>query len=518
MPAAFSCLPDMRTLLDAARTHRHIIVCLPDREAPRIRLSDHPCAAESQAAAALRQALSCLQFAGANMLDAVLPGSTLWLMPPEAARRLHEYFDQAPAWLSAALPQTENPPQKPWFKPPQAPKPQHVAVIGAGISGAATAYELAGHGVRVSVLEAHRPAHAASGNRQGLLYAKVSPHPTEQTELLLCGYGHTRRLLERLLPGQTGWGACGVLHLNHNDAETERNIRLGAQAHHAGLYRSIPAEEASRTAGLALEHGALYWPQGVWINPPSLVDALLAHPGITLHSGSPLLGAHYAGGRWRLTTPHAVFEADCIVYCTGASAAGHPALNGLALRLVRGQTSLVPATDLSEQLCTALSGASYIVPAWQGIHCYGATFVQHDSGTDWRENDEAANRSALAALHPELAASLLSDRHSLKGHAALRCDSNDHLPAVGALSDPAALRTTYAKLASDRKFPADAPCPYLPAAYVNTAHGSRGLASAPLCAAALAAEILGLPRPLSRRLQEALHPNRFTVRALGRGR
>ncbi|MBJ1794542.1 hypothetical protein H8A08_09895, partial [Neisseria meningitidis] len=32
-------------------------------------------------------------------------------------------------------------------------------------------------------------------------------------------------------------------------------------------------------------------------------------------------------------------------------------------------------------------------------------------------------------------------------------------------------------------------------AYVNTAHGTRGLATAPICAAAVAAEILGLPHP-----------------------
>ena len=64
-------------------------------------------------------------------------------------------------------------------------QPEHVIVVGAGIAGAATASELAVRGVRVTVLDAAKaPASAASGNRQGLLYAKISPHPTPQTELL----------------------------------------------------------------------------------------------------------------------------------------------------------------------------------------------------------------------------------------------------------------------------------------------------------------------------------------------
>jgi hypothetical protein len=104
-----------------------------------------------------------------------------------------------------------------------------------------------------------------------------------------------------------------------------------------------------------------------------------------------------------------------------------------------------------------------------------------------------------------------------QGHAALRCDSLDHLPVVGALGDIAAMQSAYAKLALDKNYRLDnIPCPYLPNAYINTAHGTRGLATAPICAAAIAAEILGLPHPLSQRLRTALHPNRAIIRAIVR--
>ena len=73
------------------------------------------------------------------------------------------------------------------------------------------------------------------------------------------------------------------------------------------------------------------------------------------------------------------------------------------------------------------------------------------------------------------------------------------------------MRTVYAKYASDKNYRIATPCPYLPNAYANTAHGSRGLATAPLCAAEIAAQIFGTPRPLSERLRQALNPNRLVI-------
>lgn len=517
MIAAFNHFPPLQTLLDTAKQYGLIAICLPNKTIPALSLSENATQAEKTLRHRLQNAFGCLQFAGANVLRDILPDTELWLMPPEAAHRLHEYFPQAPIWQTTALPQTEAVAQKPWFIPPCRPKPQRAAIIGAGIAGAATARALAERGVQVCVLESARPAEAASGNRQGLLYTRISPHDTEQTELLLCGYGHTRRLLERLLPKQTSWGGAGVLHLNHEPAEQQRNTLLSRQTHHNHLYHSVSAAEASAAAGIDLNEEGLFWPQGVWLHPPALVAALFKHPNITLHNFSPLQTAQHTGSHWQLTTPNDIIEADCIIYCTGADSAALPPLNILPFRLVRGQTSLAPATSLSENLRIALSGDSYLAPAWQGIHCYGATFIQHDSASDWRETEEQANRQALGRLHPELARSLLSDRHNLRGHAALRCDTSDHLPVVGALGDAAAMQPLYARLALDRKYPLTAACPYLPGVYINTAHGSRGLSSAPICADSLAAEILGLPNPLSRRIRQALHPNRFIIRAIARG-
>ena len=507
----------------------HLVACLSENRMPDFPLSDAPTELEGRLKTRLDQAVKCLQFNGVNFLENLLPDVHIWLVPPHCADSLHEHFDRI-EWQTEAVPQAAPKSVKPWFRRPQATTPpEHALVIGAGIAGAATARKLAEHGVRVTVLEAGKAAQGGSGNRQGLLYAKISPHDTEQTELLLAGYGYTRRLLQDLLPDSDAWGGDGVLHLNFDEAERKRNQALGLQQHHVHLYRSVSADEAAQIAGIDVFSDCLYWPQGVWLNPPAVVRALLNHPLIALHEDTPLSSAEYDGANWTAHTPCGSFSATHIIYCMGAHSpnATDANVSALPFRQIRGQTGVTAASGFSKRLRCALSGESYISPSWQGQHCYGATFVLNSNDDAWHLHEETANHAALQQLNPPLAQSLFEQNSPCsfsddpfakpQGHAALRCDSPDHLPVVGALGDIAAMQTAYAKLALDKNYRLDnVPCPYLPNAYINTAHGTRGLATAPVCAAAITADILGLPQPLSQRLRTALHPNRAVIRAIVR--
>lgn len=158
------------------RQHRapHLLVCLPENRLPDWSDDD-----------VFQAALSCVQFAGVNVLENVLPNQTLWLLPEPHCRHLHDFFGEREIiWQTPTLP-PQNPilPEKLWFRQPEIAKPSRVIVVGAGIAGAATAYELAKRGVSVQVLDAApRVANAASGNRQGLLYAKnIAPrHATNR--------------------------------------------------------------------------------------------------------------------------------------------------------------------------------------------------------------------------------------------------------------------------------------------------------------------------------------------------
>lgn len=485
----------------------HLMICLPNKQLPD--WSDNPI---------FQAALVCVQFSGANILENVLPNQTLWLLPEHAAQKLHDYFgDQPIHWQTEPIPQDTLSPTKMWFRQPEnVVAPDNVnygaIVIGAGIAGAATAYELAKHGVRVAVLDAaDAPACAASGNRQGLLYAKISPHDTPQTELLLSGYGYSRRLLENVLPNQETWGATGVLHVNHNAAETQRNAILATQTWHNHLYRGVSAAQATELAGVLIEQDGLFWQQGAWLNPPSLVSALLAHEGIDFYGNNEVIAAEFDGTFWQIQTNRGVFSGSHVVFCTGANNKKTPIIQQFPFQLIRGQTSL--AKNISGSLKMALSGGSYVSPAWQGVSCFGATFAPNDDSDEWREADERQNQHELAQLNRDIYQSF-EFSGSLKGHAAVRCDAHDHLPVVGALGKPDEMREVYAKLALDKNYRLNAPCPFYPNAWTNTAHGSRGLVTAPICAAQIAAWICGTPNVLSARLQQALHPNRLIIRQI----
>ena len=346
---AWNTTPSLATLCRAIEQHTaplYLIVCLPENHIPDFSLSNRPSELEGRLNSRLVQAMKCLQFNSVNVLENLLPDVHLWLVPPHRADRLHEHFHHI-EWQTEAIPQSTPTPLKPWFRRPEhQATPEHVLIIGAGIAGAATARKLAEHGVRVTVLEAGKAAQAGSGNRQGLLYAKISPHDTEQTELLLTGYGYTRRLLEDLLPDSDVWGGNGVLHLNFDDSERKRNQALGLQHQHKHLYRSVSAEEAAHIAGIDVFSDGLYWPQGVWLNPPAVVHALLNHPLIELHEHSPLTAVSHDGAQWIAHTPNAHFNASHIVYCMGAHSptAADTNVSALPFRQIRGQTGVVSAS------------------------------------------------------------------------------------------------------------------------------------------------------------------------------
>lgn len=463
----------------------------------------------------------CVQFDTANFIRDFAAQTDLLLLPFHLMPQLRDYVASNIYWQTSPIDLAEPTPSKIWQKLPEhtfSGSP-NVVVIGAGIAGAVCAFELATRGAKVCVLEAcTNVANKGSGNQQGLLYAKISAHLTTQTELLLAGYGYTRRLLEKLLPEQTTWQACGVLHLNHNANETQRNAQLATQTHHAHLYRAVNAQEASEIAGIACTQSGLFWQQGAWINPKSVVQKLLQHPNIQVFCQQNITNIYHDGTKWHAQSSTQHFSGSHIVFCTGADSDKIPIIRDFPIQKIRGQTSIAHANSESYSLKTALSGASYISPAWQNQHCFGATFINNDAQSDWREQDDQENWQQLATLNPTLYQALKQNAlsGSLKGHAAIRCDSHDHLPIVGALGDVFAMKTVYAKYALDKNYRIKTPCPYLPNAYASIAHGSRGLATAPICAAQIAAEICQTPFVLSANVRQALLPNRLIIRQIVR--
>lgn len=422
-----------------------------------------------------------------------------------------------------------SPPQAtwtpPWYQRPDTPSGERSAlVVGSGLAGCSTAFALARRGWQVTVIERHATAAAeASGNTQGILYCKLSPHQTPLSRFVQASYAYCLRLLHDLLPqGDGNWAACGVLQLSTDDKERQRQLALADQGYPHSFLHSVDVEQASALAGVAVQQAGLFFPRAGWVNPPSLCRALLQHPNIRLLTNSDALQLQRRDQHWHAldARDQAIASASVAVICSAADSQRFEQSSQLPLKAIRGQITELPATAHSRQLRTVLCAEGYISPARHDRHHLGASFRFDRLDTEPSAEENLSNLALLDKLSPALAEALQPQQNpqALAARAALRCTSPDYLPLIGPLADAQAFNSDYAVLGKDASKQPQTPTRWYPGLYINAGHGSRGLVSCPLSGELIAAWIGGEPLPLPRDVACAVHPNRFLLRQLIRGR
>ncbi len=412
-----------------------------------------------------------------------------------------------------------------WYSGPQAvpvsaPEQRRAIVIGAGIAGCSAAAALARRGWQIELIDqASEPATAASGNAQGVLYAKLPAKPTLQSRIHLAGYLYSLRLLKQLLPDSEFWSPCGVLQLAMLPREAEKQQKLLKLGHYPEqLLSGVDADAASELAGVRLSHGGLWFPTSGWIHPPGLCRALISHPGIHGRFGQRVDQLQQLDdGRWQLLGCEGVIaEAPVVIVANAREAARFQQLQSLPLKSIRGQVSRFEQPDSpQEPLKTVLCGHSYISPPWQGQYCFGATFDIHSDDSAVRTEDHLENLNNTSQMAPELADMLAEvPIDQRRGRVGFRCTSPDYLPLVGAAVERDRFIGQYGELRNNARAQLDTPPPHLPGLYVSLAHGSKGMITAPLAGEIIASQISADPLPLEDTLLNALNPARFLVKDL----
>lgn len=395
-----------------------------------------------------------------------------------------------------------------------APREKHALIIGAGLAGCTSARALATRGWKVTLVERHCDiALEASGNPQGVLYAKLSHKNEAQAEFNLACLQFALHFYRRY------WENCGaksgVLQLAYSEAEQLLHEQLRAKFSSADeLVRFVDPAMASEIAGITLTHSALFFSQAGWINPRALCAAMSTHPNISLITGCEAKQLNYDGQYWSISNQPNL-RAPIAIIANARDAKHFAQTAGLPIKSIRGQITYLPQTQASSKLKTLICSEGYIGPAGDGFHCTGATFNLQDETRELREEDHRTN---LANLREPLANVVSEwdyvDVANLNGRAAFRCTLPDYLPLVGAVADEPLMERDFAPLRKNSRAAIHHTGHYLPGLYINIGHGSRGLAYTPLCAELLAAELNQEILPIPRDLASALNPARFLIRDL----
>jgi glycerol-3-phosphate dehydrogenase len=267
-----------------------------------------------------------------------------------------------------------------------------VAVVGAGVVGAATALELARRGASVVLLEAEpEPGLQASGTNSGILHTGFDSVPGElETELILRAAELRDPVLEALgVPVLR----CGALMSPLGAGHAEAIAALARNAKQNGVEASLRADGALEVPGEAVTDPVAF--------TLALVDAARRH-GATLRTGFRVAALDLdatAAGEIRLSEPGGeAVDVRVVVNCAGLCAGQIARLAGDASFDVyprKGEFLVFdpPAGEPLEQILLPVPSAGtkgvLVFPTVDRKVVAGPTAVDQEDPDDWSVRPEA---------------------------------------------------------------------------------------------------------------------------------
>jgi tRNA 5-methylaminomethyl-2-thiouridine biosynthesis bifunctional protein len=384
--------------------------------------------------------------------------------------------------LEAWLPSAPSPAVAPTGVVPKSVVTSRVAIVGAGIGGAALARSLRRLDLTPVLIEAQAPGAGASGNPVALVTPRLDAGLGAAAELHAQAFAYASALYLRETPQAVI--AQGALQLEGVQKDASRFDRIAAWDGFAtGALRRLSRAEAVMRLDEPTATGGLAYAEALTIAPAVALAVWL--DGVERVPGH-VASLERAANGWRLldNCGALIANADAVVLAAGPASLRLTS-PPLALMAVRGQvcwTDAVPFTGAPG------SFGSYALPLPSGGVLFGATHGREDWGTELRLEDEARNLDQLRQGRPRLAAAIEASRTRtpLEGRASLRAATPDHMPLAGAAAGADGV-------------------------YLLSGLGARGFTLAPLLAEHVAALIVGPPSPLPRAVQALIDPARYAT-------
>jgi tRNA 5-methylaminomethyl-2-thiouridine biosynthesis bifunctional protein len=330
------------------------------------------------------------------------------------------------------------------------PKTPSVAIIGAGVAGAALARAFRALGVDPVVFACQ--AEAASGNPAALVTPALDAGGGGRAVLYAQAYARATALYDAVPEAVIARGA-------DLDAVAAKDPARFAAVVAQDVFD--PGALTLTASGMRFEQAPVVRPSdvlAVWSGPVVEAEAVAVTP-----DGEGWIIALTDGRRERF---------DAVIIAAGWGSQ-RLALN-LVLQPVRGQASWA----LGAEPVAAASFGGYVLPMDGGV-LFGATHDRDVAETEVRPEDHARNLELLTKGRPSLAVALTGK--VLLGRVGIRAATPDRLPLAGQIAL---------------------------GLFTLTGLGSRGFTTAPLLAEHVAALVLGQPSPLPVSLAHLVRPIR----------
>lgn len=312
---------------------------------------------------------------------------------------------------------------RPEYAPLDGSTTADVAIVGGGFTGLQAAYQLAGAGVKVVLIEACRIGDGASGRNGGQFGTGQRAEPEE----LEADYGFERAkalfdLAENAKKYVLGFAAengidiefmPGQLNVAHKPGH-EKEYRQSIEAFHRFGYSHIAymgAEETAERVGSKRFHCGTRDIGTGHIHPLKLVIGLAkaaAAAGARLHEMTRATGIRQAGGRSLIDTAHGTVTADQILIATNAYIGDLEPVTSAHVMPIRsfiGATvplddfpSVIPGND-------SIADSRFVVRYWRKTRDGRLLFGGRETYTSDTPRDISAHiRRQIIEIYPELKA------------------------------------------------------------------------------------------------------------------
>lgn len=387
----------------------------------------------------------------------------------------------------------------PWFiRCAENIKYKSVLIVGAGISGLITAFELKKLGISVKIIE-KLPSlkNGASSNLAGLCLPLINKPCSKLGKAHICAFLSAFEFYKKHLEFAPFVSFCGVTYIA-NDGQIERFKSASDE------YKGI----------LELNENEIFIKKAMQIAPLKLREYLSKE--FEIHFDTEFSGLNeHENGYEILAKNGDRFYADAVIFACGAS--GNELIRAfdenILLSAVRGQTTYLSPFCVNHSL--PLSARGYICAPNDDIMVVGSSFDRDDLSLELRTGDDEENIAKIAEFSDF---SALKKPEILGANAGLRAYCSDRFMLCSQMHDFAAYCADYKGLLWKKTKAYNLPLPrYKKGIFASVAHGAHGLCSSVLAAQIIADLITNRPLCVSHSLFSEFHSARFLIRKLKKG-